>query len=285
MNVHLVAGWDERVFRLRLGVDLVDALGPAERPGSSGVGVLIEKVPRPYRLPAVLNDRIGLPALRRSPSGRFALCFGARAFDTPPRLAIRIVDPTQRYVPRRLSVPVPDLASVLAAEDQVVKPARAHRPVLFPGARRPLPCGSTVVLGRVVRGAADGPPVPWARIEAGLAGTGAVQWRAHGDRDGEFVLVVGALPQPFASSRTGTVDLDVTVHARPDPRDGDPADSPSGSRADPLWWLPVEPVAVLEAADPVEAGTRLPADYTDHVSTTQTLPRGRPFRPAPYVLP
>ncbi|WP_086843547.1 hypothetical protein [Amycolatopsis kentuckyensis] len=285
MNVYLAAEWDERVFRLRLGVDPVDALGSSERSGSSDVGVLIEQVPRPYRLPAVVDDRLGLPALCRTRSGRFALCFGARAFDTPPRLAIRIVDPAQRYVPRRLSVPVPDLASVLATEDQAVKPARAHRPALFPGARRPLPSGSTVLLGRAVRGAPDGPPVPWARIEAGLAGTGSVQWRAHGDRDGEFVLVVGALPQPYASSRTGTVDLDVTVHARPDPRDGDPVDSPSGSRADPLWWLPVESVAALEAADPTEAGTRLPAGYTDHVSTTQTLPRGRPFRPAPYVFP
>jgi hypothetical protein len=285
MNVHLAAEWDERISRLRLGVEPVDALDPSGRPGSSGAGVLIERVPRPYPLPAVLDDTIGLPALRRTRSGRFALCFGARATDTPPRLVIRIVDPAQRYVPRRLSVPVPDLAAVLASENQPVKPARAHRPVLFPGARRSLPSGSTVLLGRVVRGAAGGPPVPWARIEAGLAGTGTVQWRAHGDRDGEFVLVVGALPQPYASSRTGTVDLDVTVYARPEPLDSDPADSPSGSRADPLWRLPVEPVAALEAADPAEAGTRLPADYTDHVSATQTLPRGRPFRPAPYVLP
>jgi hypothetical protein len=280
MNTYLPVQWAERVFRLRLGIDPVDALEPAHRPGRT-VSVLLERVPLPHPVPARPDDTIGLPALRRSPTGRFALRFGSAVTDTAPLIPIRIVDPTGQYVPRRLSVPAPALAAVLAADDRPAKPVRTHRPVLFPGRMRAFAPGTTAMLGRVVR---DGRAVPWARIEAGLAGGGPVRWRAHADHRGEFVLVVGPLPLPIATSRAETVDVDVAVFARDLPPDTDPVDSPSRSRADPLWLLPVEPVAALEAGDPVEAGLRLPAGYTHRITSRQTLTRGRAVRPAPIVV-
>jgi len=291
MNTYLPAPWSELVARLHVGVEPLDALDPSRSPGRppSRVAVLVERVPLPHPLPAHPDDGVGLPALHRSPTGRFALRFGARGTDAPDRIAIRIpiriTDPAQRYVPRRLWLPVPALDDVLAADDQPVKPPRSGRPVLFPGAARALAPGTTAVLGRVVRPGPAAEPVPWARVEAGPAGTGTVTWRAHGDRNGEFVLVVGALPRPAASATTGRIDLDVTVHGPPAPAPGDSVDSPTGSRGDPLWLLPLESVAALEAGDPVEAGTRIPLGHTRSVARTERLTRGRLLRPAPYVLP
>jgi hypothetical protein len=286
MNVYLPAEWAERVSRLRLGVDPVDALNPGQTAGAPGstLAVLVEKVPLPHPLPPHPDDTVGLPGLRRGRSGRFALRFGTPATDAVPRIAIRIVDPAERFVPRRLSVPVPDLAAVLAADDRPAKPSRTLRPVLFPGSGRLLPPGTTAMLGRAVWAVPAGEPVAWARIEAGLAGSGVVTWRAQADRRGEFVLVVGQLPRPAATSTTGVVDVDVTVFGRRPPAPAVPVDSPTRSRADPLWLLPVEPVGALDAGDPAEAGTGLPAGYTRSATRTQTLPRGRPVRPDPIVV-
>ncbi|TYB64791.1 hypothetical protein FXF51_20270 [Nonomuraea sp. PA05] len=281
MNAYLPAAWAEGVFRLRLGVEPVDAVDPLREPGLT-VTVLLEKVPLPHPVPDRPDDGMGLPALRRSRTGRFAVRFGSRVTDTAARLPIRIIDPAEQYVPRRLSVPAPLLADVLAADDLPAKPPRAHRPVLFPGRLRGLTPGTTALLGRVVRGSATG--VPWARIEAGLAGTGLVRWRAHADRHGEFVLVVGELPVPIVTSRAETIDIDVSVYARDAVPESEPVESPSRSRADPLWLLPVEPVAALEAGDPVEAGHLIPAGYGHRVTTRRTLTRGRAVPSDPIVV-
>ena len=49
MNEILTQVWDERVTRLRLGIELTDALG---RPGPAiGLGVFSENVPRPHPVP------------------------------------------------------------------------------------------------------------------------------------------------------------------------------------------------------------------------------------------
>jgi hypothetical protein len=286
MNTYLPASWEGRVTRLHLGVDPVDAVDPTRVPGRppSAVAVVVEKVPRPHPLPARPDDTVGLPALHRSRTGRFALLFGVPTTDSAPRIAVRIVDPAGRYVPRRLSVPVPDLAAVLAADDADPKPPRTFRPVLFPGPWHGTAPGTTVLFGRVVRPGPDREPVPWARIEAGLAGSGMTRWRAHADRDGAFVLVVGPLPAPAATALTGLVDIDVTVHAPPPPSPTAPVDSPTGSRTDPLHLLPVEQVAALEGGDPAEDGTAIPPGHTLTVSATVRLTRGRPLRPAPFVV-
>ena len=290
MNTPLVAPWAERIARLHLGIDPVDALDRARGPGRppSAVVVAVEKVPLPHPLPPPLmpgpDDAIGLPTLHRSRTGRFALLFGTRTTDGAARVPVRIVDPAGRYVPRRLSVPVPDLATVLAAEGTGAEPPRALRPVLFPGPAYGTAPGTTLLLGRVVRPGPAREPVPWARIEAGLAGSAVVSWRAHADREGSFVLVVGPLAAPAALASTGVLDVDVTVHAAPPPTASDPVDSPTGSRADPLHLLPVEQVGALEAGDPVEGGTAIPPGHTRTVTATVRLARGRASRPAPFVV-
>jgi hypothetical protein len=123
------------------------------------------------------------------------------------------------------------------------------------------------------------------RVEARLTGTPAVSWRAHGDDRGEFLLVVGPLQQLQAIALTGTLDVDVTVHARPRPADGSPVASPSASRDDPLWHLPIESVGTLGPGDPVTLGSDLPPAYTASATRTVQCRRGDVVRTAPFVLP
>lgn len=291
MNDVLAAPWSERLVRLQLGVDLVDALGSPGPP--LGPTVHNEDVPRPHPVPRGraglegTDGAVGLPMLHRGPSGRFALPFGPRTRTAPvppaPPALLRIVDPMRRYVPRRLSVPVPALVDVVAAErahdldpTQPLMP-RACRPALFPGSAFGAPTGSTVLRGRVTR-KTDGSPVPWVRVEATVAdpppGQPAPTWWAHGDDRGEFLLVVGTLPDVLAKAATRTVDLDLTVHVRPSPAAGTPVNSPTGNTADPLWQLPVEPLASLDPADPAARGIAVPAGYTVSITQTVTCRRG-----------
>ncbi|MGH8932930.1 MAG: hypothetical protein ACRDZO_20485 [Egibacteraceae bacterium] len=310
MNELLAPVWTERVTRLHLGVEPVDALG---RPGPlGGLGLHVEHVPRPAPLPTGIpapvpfgdiGDNAGLPGVAGSPSGRFALTFGRAALDALEAIVVRVVDPRRRYVPRRLSIPVPDLATVLAAEaahDQDPAAAltpRTCRPTLFPGAAYGVAAGATAVRGRVIWGA-GGPPVQWARVAAltepieiraedGTVTTvQPVLGRAHGDHRGEFLLVLGPLPTELALGTSQTADVVVRVTARPEPAPGAPVDSPTGSRADPLWHLPVERVASLDPADQVAAGTVEPAGFTASTVRTLTCRRGFPPRASfTFVLP
>jgi hypothetical protein len=291
VNTFLAPVWDEHVVRLRVGIEPVDALSPERGPhgAPSGLAVHVERVPLPHPLPprpadpGAPVDGIGLPALRRSPSGRFALAFGSRQTDTPARIEVRIVDHLRRHVPRRLSVPAPDLAGVLAADRGGAAPERACRPVLLPAPAYGLVPGATAVRGQAVWGA-DGAPAQWVRVEARLSGAPAVSWRAHGDDRGEFLLVVGPLDQLQAMALTGTLDVDVTVHARPRPPDGSPVASPSASRDDPLWHLPIESVGGLGPGDPVALGTVVPPGYAASATRPVQCRRGDVVRTAPFVL-
>jgi hypothetical protein len=285
VNTFLTTEWAERVVRLRLGIEPVDALDPAPGPrgAPAGIAVHLEGVPLPHPLPPRPDDGVGLPQLRRSPSGRFAIVFGSRQTDGPARLQVRILDRAQRHVPRRLSIPAPDLAAVLAAEQGGPRPPRACRPVLLPGSAYGLAAGATTVRGRVTWGS-GGPPAQWVRVEVALAGVPAVSWRAHGDRHGEFLLVIGPLEHMQAISLSGVLDVDVTVHARRPPPAQDPVDSPTRSRADPLWHLPVEQVGALVAGDPVTSGAVRPPGYTTTVTRLVQCRRGDVVRPIPFVL-
>jgi hypothetical protein len=297
MNEILPPVWDERITRLRLGIEPADALG---RPGPvAGLGVFSENVPRPHpvlgsaRTPSPSSgtgDDIGLPGVRHNPSGRFAIAFTARDPAAQDRLDMRVIDPGRRYVPRRLSIPVPTLAAVLAADKgHDIDPAvpltpRGCRPSLFPGAGYGTHAGATVIRGRATWGA-GGPPVQWARIEATADGAGhSGPWRAHGDDRGEFLLVIGSLSVVQAQRPSLTIDVDVVVRARPVPPPGTAVDSPAQSRSDPLWHLPVERLATLDPSDPVAAGVAVPPGYTATASRVVTCRRGQPVRPLPFIL-
>lgn len=292
MNEVLTPVWSEQVVRLQLGVELVDSMGSPGRP--RGLSVHREDVARPHPLPAGrgtgptgADSGLGLPTLRRGPSGRFALPFPPRAghpVAPAPRAVLRIVDPSRRHVPRRVSVPVPTLADVVAAEvAHDLDPARPLEPracrlALFPGAAFSAPAGSTVLRGRVTR---DGAPVPWVRVAATVTNpppsppaAPAPTWWAHGDDRGEFQLVVGTLSAVLAKAATRTVDLDLTVRVRPFPPAGTAVDSPTGSTADPLWHLPVEQLADLDPGDPAARGVAVPPGYVVGTTRTVTCRRG-----------
>lgn len=282
MNEFVGAEFEERVVRLRVGVEPVDPQQPDGPAGPlAGLRLHLERVPLPHPAPRRPDDSAGLPLLRRSRTGRFAISFGAPRTDVVPRLDVRIVDPARAYVPRRLSLPAPDLAAVLTAERTGALLPRGCRAAMFPGAAYPVPPGATAVRGTARW--ADGTPAPWVRVEARAAAQ-AAPWRAQGDANGEWLLIVGPLGPVEARRTTATVDVAVTVRARPLPPPGSPVNSPTASRADPLWHLPVEQVGGL-GPDPVAAGTVLPTGYTAALSRTLTCRRGATTVPLPFVLP
>jgi hypothetical protein len=298
MNEILESVWIEKVRRLRLGVEPLDALGSIQI--LPEVGLFIESVPRPHRIPPVTgrqlampNDPIGLPGVRRSPSGRFALAFIDGRVPSPRRIDVRLVDPDRRYVPRRFAIVVPLLSEVLAADrahqsdPSIPLAPRACQPLLFPGQNGGVQAGATVIRGRATWGV-GGPPAPWTRIEATAIGASRPRtWRAHGDDRGEFVLVIGALELAMALALTRTVDITVVVSGRPlpSPAAGAPIESPAESREDPLWHLPLEQVSTLDPPDPVLRGEVQPPGYSSSTTRTITCRRGAVTRPAqPFVL-
>ena len=302
----LASGWAESVRRLRLGIRPVDALGGRE---PVRLRLHIESVPVPAPVAEAVmpssDQGAGLPQIQPNRAGRFALAFGSPLIDAPDsRIAIRLVDPTRRFVPRRLSIPVPTLQDVLDAEDQhEADPAnpiapRACQPAVFPGAAYGEPAGATVVRGRVEW--AGGRLVRWARIHART--TEAVDivnengdvvgsehpdlGFAHGDEFGEFVLIVTQLPRELATQRSQTVGVTVEVAARPEPAPNVVPASPTRSRTDPLWHMPVEEVQALAPMDAVAAGKVLPGGFTSVVQQDLSCRRGRVTRPsAPFVIP
>ena len=285
-NTVLPDGWVERLHRLRVGIEVVDALGSP--PPVQGIRLHLEQVPGPV---AVLDgplgageDDIGLPGVRRHGSGRFAVLFGDGR--TSP-LDVRILSTNRRHVPRRLRIPVPDEADVVAeqqAHDVPPFPPRTdlrRRPALFPGAAYATQAGATVVRGRVVRPA--GSPVRWVRVVARPETQNTpVLGRAHGDDRGEFVLVLASTTAQLGAP----VSLDVTVRVIVTARLNPPAVTPAGSRDDPLWDLPIEELGISGAPDPVADGVVDPAGYTSSVSRVLVCPRGRFTHPIEqFVLP
>ena len=302
--------WTVRFQRLHLGVELVDALGGTGP--TVDVGLHHENVAVPAPLPGALvastggptarppfgrvDQAAGLPGIGRSPSGRFAASFGQRgleALDPADRITLRITSPRNRYVPRRLSVPVPLLVDVEA--DERVK--RTCRPHLYPGAASGRRAGETVILGRALWDNGGDPPVDpvrWARVTArthdavpdvdpAAPPDHPVLGRAHGDETGEFVLVLGPLPVELAAPVSSTVTVDITVAGRA--ALPVPLPSPTRSTADPLWDLPIEVLTDLDPDGGVVLGETDPPDYTATAGQVLTCPRGTIHRPAqPFVV-
>lgn len=243
MNTFVEAVYSESIARLAIGIEPIDA-------------VRGRLVPRPLDL-RFDTPSIAEWAIDRHRSGRFAIRF-ARGLTKP--VTVRLLDPHQRYVPRRLTFPFDD---VDAAPDPE---RRRRRPALYPGAAYDASAACTGLRGRVRR---DGEPMRWARVEAAI--DDAVVARAHGDQHGEFLLILG----PVASD-TGDlpedleIDVEVTVFG-PEPAPVTPVPPPE----DPLWDLPVEIAAAPGDPDPVTPGERLPDGYTLSVSRALRLPRGR----------
>jgi hypothetical protein len=262
MSVVLPNRFATRIHRLALGLEPIDA-GRRMRVA--------------HRLRISLETTgAELPPVVRHASCLYVLLHAA-GVDTP--VDVRIEDPTRRFVPRRLRVPIPTLAAVQAAELlNVDLPAaeRARRPFLFPGAAYDAPATGTALRGRVVR---NGAPMRWARVEARSGNT--LIGRAHGDDRGEFLLVLG----PDLSNLVSLVSpLPVSV------RVVGPTVAPPlpAATSDPLWDLPVETLPAAGTPDPISTGEQPPAAYVPGSPVTRTVPMvlGRLTRAQPvFVVP
>jgi hypothetical protein len=284
LNEVLPDGWVEQVRRLAVAVQVVDAV--RNRPAEGPLRLADEDVPEPHPGPPGAGGTgrydvgIGLPAV----PGRRARFAVRHPVGSPLRL--RLYDEHRRFVPRRLTVPVPTLADVRAAEAAVQAPpwgflpSRTRRVVLHPGAAYDAPAGASGLRGRVRR--ADGTPARWARVQVRHATREVVLGTAHADDRGEFLLVLGSPADRLALPRTSEFPVRVTVSAHPAP----PLATPAGATADPLWDLPVEVLPPLGAPDDVSPGTADPPGYSATTTRTDACRLGRLVSPdAPYLLP
>lgn len=240
MNEFLPSRFDERLARLTLGIEPLDAVrgGRVAPP----LEVVIDRAPiDPSRarddLYGLTEATDGLSRTERRHSCRF-IVFASDGVTSP--IPLRFNDPTRRFVPRRLHY------AVLA--DPRDPRFRVRRPALFPAAAYDIDEAATGLRGRVTwTSAPAAPPVRWARVEATIGGVRVGY--AHGDDRGEFLLLLGStagglgdLPVPLRAI--------VTVFAPP-------AMPPAG--ADIFGDLPIETHVVPGDPDTVSSGTTLPS--------------------------
>jgi hypothetical protein len=258
MNQFLPAPFAERIDRLMLGIESLDALRATRI--AMAIDVVLDGVPSaaaPFGAAAPDWPRLfGVPdaigGLRRIPrhnSCRHALLFKP-GMKSP--VTIRLFDRERRYAPRRISYPVP--ADILSAAPRV------RRPALFPGAAYDVSATSTGLRGRVTwrQSPHDEFPVRWVRVEA--TNDGPVVGRAHGDERGEFLLLLncdagglGDLPKPLT--------VQVTVVG--------PPVAPPLPPGDPLGDLPLE--TLLADPDTISAGETLPPGYVSTLLSSRPV--------------
>jgi len=270
MNAFVADKYVENVQRLALGIEPVDAARRLRI--AQPIEIAVEGTAFPSPLPpalvrflTVLRERGGLwsdtmARARRHSSCRHALLFEPGLKD---HFNLRLFDRAQRFVPRRVRVPLVPLANPAdpALLDAVPLASRSRFPALFPGANYDVSDNATGLRGRVVRDDPVHPggviPVRWARIEARR--NGVVVGRAHGDHHGEFLLLLEPKAVPAADLPT-PFTLDVTAFAPPAPLPPPPAPV---ADVDPLWDLLLETAAGPGIfPDPVAAGETIPPSYT-----------------------
>ncbi len=261
------------LHRLALGLVVRDAV--TSRP-VDGVRVGWEAPVR--RLPR--NRPAWWPCLDLEPlgGGRHRLLVAPR----PDDLVLRIVDPSRRFVARRLGLGWWPFADLVDDADPIGVAARTLNAWLAPGAAYPSGGGATALRGSLTRA---GAPLPWGRVVAVGPGS-AVLGRAHADDRGEFLLLLRETNQNPVQAGVG-----VSLRIR-GPRDIAAPDP------DPYSALPVEPVTRPadppgpgDLDNPLLRGTTPPAAYTTNavapvqitlrVGAEQVRPEPVPFEPAP----
>jgi hypothetical protein len=276
----LTSRFAARTTRLTLGLELRDA-ARASRVAHPVVVIVEPAAPAlaaPPLAPLSAGQRRWLARLaergtplhdtwRRAP--RHPSCRHALVYEPGlgTRVDLRVLDPSERFAPRRLRVPLVDLGAPedVGLLDVLPVEMRSRVVSLLPGAAYDVSERATGLRGRVVVSDGGAPPslVParWPRVEARLTPGGApIAW-AHGDRHGEFLLLLpsGAIPAP-AVELPATLSLFVTARGRL----GVPASAPDPAvrAADPFWDLPLEPLGAPGLApDPAADGRVIPPDY------------------------
>jgi hypothetical protein len=255
VNEFLPSRFVERVERLILGIEPTDAQRRTRI--AHPIEVVLDK---PSFSPVTLSWDLALgfadPIGARHPIPRHNSCRHALVFppgmDSP--IAIRMYDSARRFVPRRISYPIPGDITVAAP------PSRVRRPALFPGAAYDVSQTATGIRGRVTwsQSLVNEVPARWVRVEAVIGGQ--VVGRAYGDDRGEFLLLLrseagglGDLPVPLVAQ--------VTVFGPPAPI----AVSPD----DPFGDLPVE--TLLADPDTISPGENLPIGYASTVLSSRPV--------------
>ncbi|MEO8333821.1 MAG: hypothetical protein ABI664_02530 [bacterium] len=285
MNVLLPSRFVETFSRLVLGVQPMDAtrmqriahaLEMRIEP-KAWIDPLTDEQQRHLRVYIDLRRPLsdGWKSVTRHTSGRYALSYAKGPGNA---IEVRVLDRTERSVPRRLQIPLMSLAAPEEASLDVLPVGqRSRSPFFYPGAAYDVSERVTGLRGRVVVSDGGLPPtlvpVRWPRIEARLTGGATPFAWAHGDQHGEFLLVLP--PESIASPAVQmprTLSLDITAHGRIAPP---PVVPPVlVQRADPFWDLPLERLDIPgtpATSDPVALGRLIPADYTGSVMQPVTF--------------
>jgi len=271
-NVLLPSRFVERVNRLLLGVEPTDALRMQRLAHTVQMYVEPAAMLDPLTdeqqrwLRARINSGIPLSdswqRVPRHASARHVLTYRAGKGTS---INLRVLDRSERIVPRRLRVPLTSLGAPenVATLDALPVGQRSRAPMFYAGATYETSERVTGLRGRAVINAGGVRPVRWPRVEVRPADGGApIAW-AHGDEHGEFLLILP--PQSIAAPAVQlprTLTLQVTVFGRR----VQPVVVPPllVQRADPWWDIPLETLGapgVVPANDSVSLGRTIPADY------------------------
>jgi hypothetical protein len=255
MNEFLSSRYVESVQRLALGIEPTDPLIRSR----IGWPIEVTRDGTPFPVPSFLRSPTAsrweepsvLQVIPRSDSCRHVILL--RPTTSEP-IALRLRDPTERVLPRRLSIRL----------DEPITSGRVVRPALYPAASYPVPAGAVGVRGRILR---DGDPMRWTRVEARRTTDGVLVGTGFGDEHGEFIVLLRA-----EASRGADLILPLTVTVTvfgpdvlPDPDDFE------GSSIDPLWDLPLEEVALGAPGDGILSGETLPDGYVSRPGSTREV--------------
>jgi hypothetical protein len=253
VNEILAEEYVENVKRLALGLEPIDA-GRGSRVG--------------YPIEVVFNETArGLP---RPPVDRHDSCLHALLYEPglADRVALRFIEYSRRYVPRRISYPILTQADA----ESLTYQNRVRRPVLYPGAAYSAPSLHSGARGRVER---NGVPDRWARIEARMPDTDVLVGRAHTDDRGEFLLLIDSTGSPVGDL-VNPLEVRIDIFASAASPTPGPDDAPD---VDAFWDLPEEEAQTLDPndpeTDPVSAGETLPAGFAKRTDRTISIPLGR----------
>lgn len=284
MNQFTSLRYSETLQSLALGVEPIDAA--REQPMLTPVMLTHDDAPRG----AVRQ------AFTRHASNRQVLLYDGYYASQARNVDLRLFDQREalyateadrrRFVPRRLRIALPTLATAEAAPPA----ARGCRPHLYPGAAYPVSDAVTGLRAHAMRAAMPGPPpqpqrpARWARVLATVPAVQAdpalatVVGRALCDERGEFLLLIRHHPAAIGNASSLSVRVHVFAGVEALPPD------PSLPGIDPLWDLPLELPASLDDADPVLRGEAMPPGYAALTSRVIDLPLGRLLRGQPSLL-